>query len=372
MKFFKSITAVFLVVYYLAVSVSAGSKSAEENVKYQQERMAYLENEFYKDYTPCDESKIAAFDIDEAIENGVKFNEVQFVATHNSYQLLPTDEYKQLFNTVSDLTFGLLSAEKTQFEMDNLTEQFELGIRSVEVDIETVDDGENVSFIVTHDPLCDNTSSCYDFEKALEEIRMWSDNNPGHLPITVIIEPKKAVVPVNNMKNFTLEYARILDELIREKMGDKLLTPKDMMRDFADFKEMRENDGWLTLEETMGKVLFLLHDTTVTSKYISLDKTIKSQAMFPMLRYNDRDKSYASFIIDNSPADALKHKEESLGRCNLIVRTRADSFPAFSDEKYKNADESLSQIISTDFPVRKYQGRYHEYTFDGYMVKLQK
>lgn len=36
----KAIAAVFLVVYYLTVSVSAGSKSAEENVKYQQERMA--------------------------------------------------------------------------------------------------------------------------------------------------------------------------------------------------------------------------------------------------------------------------------------------------------------------------------------------
>lgn len=372
MKLFKAIAALFLVLNYLTAAISAGSESAEVNIKYQQERMAYLENEFYKDYTPCDESKFASFDIDEAIESGVKFNEVQFLGTHNSYQIPPTDEYKQLFSTLSDLTFGLVSEEIAQFEMDCLTEQFELGIRSVEIDIETVDKGGNVSFIVSHDPILDNTSSCYDFAKALEEIRMWSDHNPGHLPITVIIEPKKGVVPVNDMKNFTIKYAQILDEVIREKMGDKLLTPKDMMGDFENFREMRENDGWLTLEETMGKVMFLLHDTTVTSKYISQDETIKSQAMFPMLRYGDRNESYTSFIIDNKPDEAVNHKEESLEKCNLIVRTRADSFPSFSDERYINADESLSQIISTDYPVKKSPKGYHQYTFDGYTVKLQK
>ncbi len=371
MRIFRALVAPFLVVYYFFSAVTAGTASAEENIRYQQERMAYLENEYYENYTPGDENRFTSFDIDEAIRDGVKYNQLQFLATHNSYQLLPTEESGKLYGAISDLTFGLVG-DTSQFENDTLTDQFEVGIRSIEIDIETVDDGENVSFIVTHNPLYDNTSSCYDFSMALEEIKMWSDNNPGHLPVTVIVEPKKLVPPVNNMKNFSLEYAKICDELIREKMGNTLLTPDDMMGEYESLKEMRENDGWLTLEQTMGKVIFLLHDNSAISDYISLDKTLRSQAMFPMLRYNDRNKPYTAFIIDNNSGEALRHEEETIGKCNLVVRVRADAFPTYNEKNYERINSLSAQIISTDFPVRKGETQFHQYSFDGYTVKLQK
>lgn len=371
MKIIRMITAIFLVLGHLSAAITAGSEQVEKNIEYQNERMDFLRNEYYADYTPCDESQFAAFDIDEAIENGVKYNEVQFLGTHNSYQIEATEEYKQLFRTLSDLTFGLISAETAEFTMDSLTEQLEVGIRSLEIDIETVDKEGDVSFIVTHNPQMDNTTGCYDFEKAIEEIKMWSDHNPGHLPVTVIVEPKKGVIPVNDMKNLTMEYVSVLEEIISEKMGDTLLTPKDMMGNYGSFKEMREADGWLRLEDTMGKVLFLLHDTTVTSQYIKQDESIKSQTMFPMLRFDDRNKEYASFIIDNEPGTALSHEAESIEKCNLIVRTRADSFPNADEKRYEKTNNCLSQIISTDYPVRKNESRYPVYSFDGYTVKLQ-
>ena len=371
MRIVRMVTALFLVIGYLSAAITAGSEQIQKNIEYQNERMEFLRNEYYSDYTPCDESKIAAFDIEEAIENGVKYNEVQFLATHNSYQIAATEEFKKLYHTLSDLTFGILSTEMAEFTMDSFTEQLELGIRGLEIDIETVDKDGDVGFIVAHNPLVDNTTSCYDFEKAVEEIKLWSDHNPGHLPVTVIIEPKKLVPPVNHMKNFTMEYVGVLEEIIREKMGESLLTPKDMIGDYENFRDMRENDGWLTLERTMGKVLFLLHDTTVTSDYIRQDESIKSQVMFPMLRFDDRDKPYASFIIDNDPGKALSHESESLERCNLIVRTRADSFPKADEKRYEKANASSSQIMSTDFPVRKDEGKFYVYSFDGYTVKLQ-
>ena len=371
-KLFKAVISIFLTVYYLFAALSAGDKAVDKNIEYQNERMAFLENEFYENYTPCDENSFTAFDLDEAIKNGVKFNEVQFLGTHNSYQIKATDEYKKLYYTLGDLTFGIVNTEKAEFEMDSLTEQFELGIRSVEVDIETIDNNGEISFIVSHDPLLDNTSSCYDFEKALEEIKMWSDNNPGHLPITVMIEPKKYVPAVNNMKSFKIEYANEFDKIIREKMGDSLLTPNDMMGEYESLKEMRENDGWLPLEKTMGKVIFILHESNVTEDYIKQDESIESQAMFPMLRYEDRDKSYASFILDNKPHEALEHEEELIGRCNFIVRTRADSYPECTEERYASANESKAQIITTDYPMKTRESKYHIYSFDGYTVKLQK
>lgn len=372
MKFLKMITAFWVICSCFLSAVEAGGNQVEKNIQYQNERMEILKNDFYADYVPCDESEFAAFDIEEAMKNGVKYNELQFVATHNSYQIAATEEYKKLYHAFSDLTLGIMDREMAEFTMDSLTEQFELGIRSVELDIETVDENGEISFIVTHNPLYDNTTSCYDFEKALEEIALWSEHNPSHLPLTIIIEPKKSVPPVNNMKNFTAEYANVIDGLLREKFADKLMTPADMMGTYSSLKEMRENDGWPTLEKTMGRVIVLLHDSGATSGYIKQDKSMKTQAMFPMLRYRDRNKEYASFIIDNVPETTLSHKKELIDRCNLMVRTRADSFPVFSDERYDKAIDSSAQIVSTDFPFRLNESRYHEFSFDGYTVKLQK
>lgn len=372
MSIFKAFMALVLAMQTLSATISAANLSAEENIKIQQERMAYLENEFYSDYTPGDERRFTSFNLDAEIESGVKFNEVRFLATHNSYQLAPTDEYRTFYTALSDATFGLINDELLEFEMETLTEQFEMGIRSVELDIETVDDGNEVSFIVCHNPLNDNTSSCYDFETALKEIKMWSDNNPGHLPITVIIEPKRIVPPVNNLKPFRFSYAVRCDEIVREIMGDTLLTPKDMMGDYKSLKEMRENDGWLPLGETMGKVIFYLHDSDATSGYINQDKSLKSQAMFPMLRYMDRNKSYASVIIDNVASEAAMHKTENIDKCKVIVRVRADSFPDYSEKRYAQTEECMAQIVSTDYPVKKGEAKYHQYSFDGYTVTLQK
>ncbi len=370
MKLVKFIGAVFSVLFLLFSAIDAADKQVDKNIEIQNAHMEYLQNEFYKNYTPVNESAVTGFDVEKAVNNNVKFNEIKFLGTHNSYQIAATEEYKKLYNAVSDLTFGIVNNKKANFTMDTLTEQFECGIRNVEIDIETVVQDEKVSFIVSHDPSLDNTSSCFDFEKALEEIKMWSDSNQNHLPVTIIIEPKKNVPPIRNMKNFTLEYANELDNLLRDVLGDKLLTPADMMGEYESLKEMRLDDGWLPVKDTLGKVIVLLHDTTVTNDYIKQDETIKTQAMFPMLRYDDRNESYASFIIDNEPEKALKHEEESIDKCNLIVRTRADSFPSYSDERYENADKCRSQIISTDYPPRYSENGNHTYTFGGATVKL--
>ncbi len=363
-----SLVAILLVL--LPSALAAGYEQADKNIAYQQEHMRFLKEEYYSEnYVPCDESKIADFDIDKAVASGVRFNEVAFLGTHNSYKSGATEEYKKLYDALDVATFGLVGSETADFAADTLTKQLEVGIRNLEIDIETVV-GDEIYFAVSHMPYLDNVSSCYDLALALEEIKLWSENNPNHLPVSVIIEPKRAVVPIGGMRGFNIEYANILDNLVREIMGDELLTPADMMGDYASFGEMRENDGWLPLGETMGKVLVLLHDCSATDKFIKEDQTIKSRAMFPVLRYEDRNKSYTSFILDNEPDIALRHEQENIGDCNLIVRTRADSFPNFSDERYELIAQCSSQIISSDYAPKAGETPYHTFTFDGYTVKL--
>ncbi len=352
------------------VAIVSNVNVIEDNIKFQEEHLEYLETEYYKNYTPKKESDIASFDLEKAIEDGVKLNEIAILGTHNSYQRLATAETRFAMNIIDAITFKKAGLDTFDFEMDTLTEQLEMGVRNVEIDIETLDKDEKIEFKVTHNSLIDNASSAYDFTKALQEIKMWSDNNPNHIPVIIIVEPKSFVIEINGMKKFSLEYAQELDKIVSDTLGDSLLTPKDMLRDYASFKEMRENDDWISLKEAQGKILVLLHDCDVTESYIALDETIKTQNMFPMLRYDDRNESYTSFILENDAWRASERKIENIDESNLIVRTRADVYPEYSDERYEVIEDCGSQIITTDFPEKVDGNEGNVFSFNGKKIKL--
>ena len=352
------------------VAIISNVNVIDENIKFQEEHLNYLETEYYKNYTPKNEADLADFDLEKAIEDGVKLNEIAILGTHNSYQRLATAETRFAMNIIDTITFKKLGLNTFDFEMDTLTEQLEMGVRNVEIDIETLDKDNKIEFKVTHNSFVDNASSAYDFTKALQEIKMWSDNNPRHIPVIIIVEPKSFVIEINGMKKFSLEYAKELDKIVGDTLGDSLLTPENMLRDYQSFKEMRENDDWISLKEAQGKILVLLHDCDVTESYIALDETIKTQKMFPMLRYDDRNESYTSFILENDAFRANERKAENIDESNLIVRTRADVYPEYSDERYKVIEDCGSQIITTDFPEKVDGNEEHFYSFEGKKVKL--
>lgn len=367
---FLSLAALLSVLF--VSSVIAGFMQIDKNIQYQDRHLEYLKNEYYTDsYVPCDEQKLADFNLEKAFTEGVKLNEMAVMGTHNSYQLRGTLPKQGLMKTLQIISFGAVE-NKAVFEMDTFTEQLEQGIRNLEIDIETVDDEGDVSFIVTHKAIIDNVSSAYNLAKGLEEIAMWSDNNPGHLPVYLLIEPKDDVPSINNMKNFSLEYALELDKVLRQVLGDRLFTPQQVMGDYESFEEMRKADGWPTLKQSAGKIIVLLHTCDVTQEYIDTDTSIKTQAMFPMLLFGDIDKPYASFILDNDPVIASENNKKTVDENNLMVRTRADDYPDFSDERYKSADNCGSHIITTDYPPRSVREKDHTYTFGGYTIKLLK
>lgn len=363
--------AAFLLISFIA-SVVAGFMQIEKNIEFQNNHLEYLNNEYYNEsYIPCNEQAFAAFNIDDAFSQNKKINEISVMGTHNSYQPLATLPKRVLMRSLQIITFGLVE-NKAVFEMDTFTLQLDQGIRNLEIDIETVDNWGEVSFIVTHKPILDNVTSAYDFGKALDEIVLWSNNNPGHIPVYLLIEPKNDVVPINNMQNFSLEYALEFDKLLREKLGDKLITPELAMGGHESLEAMRSADDWPTLNEAAGKIIVLMHPCDVTQDYIDFDQSIKSQAMFPMLYFDSIDKSYASFILENDPETAVENNKITIGEKNLMVRTRADDYPDFSDERYGFANKCGSQIITTDYPPRTVRKNDHIYTFEGYTMKLLK
>ncbi len=331
----------------------ANMERLDEDIAEQIERIAQLEADYADGkIVPVDEASFFDGDLKKELESGIRFNELRFIATHNSYQTPATDEYKQLYYNISELTLGFVKPEKVEFWSQTLTQQLNCGIRSLEIDIETFDRNGNISFTCMHSPCIDMTTSCYDFALAMKEISMWSDNNPNHLPITIIIEPKSGFLPLEDMEAFNLDYAIALDETLRETLGEKLFTPADMLRNYENFGAMRAANDWCKAQDMLGKVLILLHECNVTEDYISRDISIKTQAMFPMLREDDIDRDCTSFILANKPADFLKINDNVLREKKIIARTRADKFTDVSAEQRENALISGAQIVSTDYPPR--------------------
>ncbi len=336
--------------------VSVFGESTEQlnaDIAEQPARIAELEKAYAAgEIAPVDEASFFDGDLNAQLDAGLKFNEIAFIATHNSYQKKSVPSMRKLFGNLDELTFGFIAGKTGDFESQTLTQQFNCGIRSIEMDIETVEKDGKITFTCMHTPPIDMTTSCYDLALALKEISLWSDNNPSHLPITVIIEIKEAFIPINDMKFFNIDYAKQLDKVLRDNLGDKLFTPADMLRDYESFSKMREADDWCKVKDMLGKVLILLHETGVTDEYISLDPSVKSQAMFPMLKKKGIERDCASFLLINKPEELNECKAEILDTGNFIVRTRADKFTEVTEERRENAIYSGAQIVSTDYPPR--------------------
>lgn len=350
---FKFIPLLLSTVITFFSLISANYERLEYEIEEQKTRVASLEKAYQSGEIPAvDQAAFFDGNLEEALNGGIKFNELRYIATHNSYQTEAVDEYKKIYRNLSELTFGRVSEKKGLFVSPTVTEQLNNGIYSLEIDVETFDRNGEISFTCMHSPTLDMTTSCYDFSLLLKEISMWSDNNPNHLPITIIIEPKKLFIPLENMKFFNVDYALAFDEALRAGLGDKLFTPADMLRDYESFGAMRAADDWCKVSDMLGKVLFLLHDCNVTQEYIDVDPSIKSQAMFPMLREDDVDRDCASFLLINKPDEAVDASEEVIANGKFIVRTRADEFTSVSEERRELALASGAQIVSTDYPVK--------------------
>lgn len=347
------ISALFTILFAFISVFPASLDRLENDIDEQINRIAGLEKAYVAgEVTPIDEASVFDGNLESELESGIKFNEMSFMATHNSYQITAIEETKNLYGKLSDLSFGAFNSKTIEFESETLTNQLNCGLRSFEIDIETFDRNGEISFTCMHSPFFEMATSCYDFSLAMKEIAMWSDNNPDHLPITIIIEPKSTFLPMKDMKFFKLDYAVALDGVLRETLGEKLFTPADMLRGYESFGQMRAADDWCEVKDMLGKVLILLHDCGVTEDYIALDPSVESQAMFPMLREEDVDRDCTSFILCNDPNALLKIKDEVIGEKKVMVRTRADKFAQISDKRRDNAFASGANIISTDYPVR--------------------
>ncbi len=321
----------------------------------------------------------------------LRLNQVQVLGSHNSYKRWPAQD---LIDLLDEQRPGW--ARDISYEHRPLREQLELlGLRQFELDVFAdpvgglfaepaggvlIDDPEietnralmsQRGFKVLHSQDTDYRSTCLTLQDCLLEIRDWSLANPGHLPIMIMVELKDAArenwgqleytVPVSFSRDLVLE---VDAEIWSVFDSEHVLTPDDVRGDSATLEEAILTQGWPTLSQSRGKVLFALDNTgRHRDLYLEQAPALQDRAMFVSM---EPGHPAAAFIkMNNAIADHEQIRANvALG---YLVRTRSDvpSHEARTGDTTRRelALQSGAQYISTDYAEPSPFG-------SGYQVQL--
>ena len=314
----------------------------------------------------------------------LRLNQIQSIGTHNSYHIKPAPNLTKAMLKGNWLTRGLLGSFK--YTHYPLSEQFDMGIRQIELDMfldpegglyaEPVGDSivEKIGLPadpdfdpndemlqpglkVLHTQDIDYRSLCLTFIQCLEEIKTWSDNHPQHFPIMVLIEAKdkalpRMITPEGIILDFTtpIEFdASNISEIDQEINAvfprEQLITPDDIRGKYATLKEAIMTDGWPTLAESQGKIIFVMDNRN--DLYLKRYPGLKGATLFASAQEPGTDEGM--FINTQEPTREIR----DLVRQGYIVRTRADRDTIHARVDYSGkrdrAINSGAQYISTDY-----------------------
>jgi hypothetical protein len=309
-------------------------------------------------------------------DDELRLDQVQVIGTHNSYHLPATPEFRE---AVEGLIPGLVDA--FDYTHRPLTEQLdELGVRQFELDIFVDPEGtlysDRKSYVagglpadgghpelsepgmkVLHVQEIDAEATCFTLVRCLTEIRDWSTDNPGHVPIFVLIEAKADPIPDPFEMGFVepLPFdATALDDLdaeIRSVFGDdELITPDLVRGDHDTLAAALSAEGWPALGEVRGRVMFLLDNGgEVADLYTDGHPSLEGRVLFT--GNAEPGEPDAAFLKKNDPFDDTI---VGLVADGFIVRTRSDGDAHLSDtDPSEQRDAALAtgaQMVSSDYP----------------------
>lgn len=268
-----------------------------------------------------------------ALDDVLRFNHIQVKGTHNSYHQEP--------DSVLD--------DSHAYSHPSLTEQLDTwSVRQFELDVHRTEDTDE--WHVFHIPGIDPETSCLQFRECLEEIKTWSDSHGWHLPITIWIEPKDEIDGLAaNYREIEPEDLLTLDEDIRAVWPpSRLFTPDDLRGAHEDLPSALAADGWPTLGELRGQVLFAMLDTgDDRAAYLTDAPALEGRAMF-VDTSSDQDP-FAALIKDGSPESILDWTQKG------FIITDNGSGAAQSDTDAESSDSAILAAgvhhAATDLPA---------------------
>ena len=310
------------------------------------------------------------------LDDELRLNDVQVLGTHNSYHL---QAEQPLFDAIS--AFDAALAVTLEYSHVPLVEQLEKqGIRQFEIDVYTDREGgmyatpagadfagvappddpamQEPGFKVLHIQDVDYRSTCPTLVACLTEIRDWSLDHPGHVPIFVMLEMKDSAIPdpglgfVVPTKTTTADYDALDDEVRSVFDADHLITPDDVRGDHDSLEDAVLTDGWPTLGESRGKVLFgLVNGGELRDLYVEGHPALEGRVLFTT---SGRGTPESAFLrIEGSVENEAEIRQAVLDGYIVRARSDADTVEARSGDTATReaALRSGATYVSTDYPV---------------------
>jgi len=339
------------------------------------------------------------------LPGSLPINRIQVLGTHNSYSM-PIDPrlralMSPLFAKLEKMIGLMPEAQRALFKEehpnpitieeglnythDGLTAQLDLGLRSLELDLNPDPRGGHYldpagyrelrakgvrdllpidrealskpGFKVHHITDVDFRSHCPLFTDCLKELRAWSDAHPGHVPLFILIEAKNQAIPLFKDMTPPVPFnAERFDELDREILSvfprERIVTPDDVRGDYPTLNAAVRAGNWPRLGDARGKILFLMitaNGPEGAAGYLAGHPSLKGRVAF--LRAEPGEDHAAFLMYDN----ALVRRDEIRKRAaeGYLVRTRSDieTYEAKTNDRTRAdaAFASGAQIVSTDF-----------------------
>lgn len=313
-------------------------------------------------------------------------NQFQYLNSHNSYRMRT---YEPIYNFV-DKALGVFSKYQQpagwDYSNESLEDQFNKhNIRSIELDLFYDPDGGHYyhrqanrlvseptassipelnepGFKIMNQPDFDYMTHHYTFKSALTAVKNWSDRHDNHLPITILVEPKdqayvsavtQALSFLTKPKLITPAVLDAVDREIKEVFGNdlkKVITPDKIRKNHETLETAILTDGWPTIKESRGKVLFILKNSGFERAfYLDNHPSLENRVMFT---FSDPGKDDCAFIKIDNPERKLEDIQAMVAQ-GYMVRTLADNAPKEAkngEEDRKNAAmASGAQIITTAY-----------------------
>jgi hypothetical protein len=277
-------------------------------------------------------------------QSPLRLNDIQVLGSHNSYK-----------QAMSDENFQALSAARPEIASTleywhlPLSQQLDLGIRKLELDVFYDPEGElfpgrapGSQFPVLHVQNLDDRSSCQSLRECLSELRSWSQQHPQHVPIFISFNAKDSPISVPDALvplPFDESAWQRMDAELSALLGDRLLTPAQV---FASGER-----SWPQLDTVRGRFVAILDEGGEKRKLYA--SRWRERMMFANLPAGE--PGAAIMVINDPVADFARIREMVLD--GYIVRTRADADTREArDNDVTRRDKAFAsgaQLISTDY-----------------------
>ncbi len=312
------------------------------------------------------------------MDANLRINDIQVIGTHNSYKQPMAPEVLAAHRLRDPA-----GADSLDYGHRPLAEQLDRGVRGLELDIFHDPQGGRYThpslaaeqrqamrapgFKVMHLSDIDYRSSCQPFAECLRIVRAWSLAHPRHLPIVILINAKDGPAAPGAVSPLPFDAVAFdaLDAEIRSVFpAGSLIEPRQLQGDKPSVRHAIRTDGWPTLANARGRVLFVLDEAPAKVALYQSTRADNSAMFVNSPTESDDDAAYLTLN------DPLKEPARIAAAVDngYLIRTRADAdtWEARRNDTRRReaAFASGAQIVSTDYiePERR---------FSDYQVRLQ-